>query len=122
MQSIPPLSSLDISGNSNLEDAVLEVISKQHGKQLSNLVINGLDEISIKGLEYCSEMLMHLSTIDVSWIRSVDDTFFHTFMSKSKRLQSVRLFGCNQVSKYLLDKVYLNQDGKRIVLYGNEYD
>jgi hypothetical protein len=122
LQELPPLSSLDISGNNHLEDIVLEVISKHHGKQLSNLVINGLDEITIKGLEHCSEMIMHLSTVDFSWIRAVDDTFFHSFVSKSKRLQSVRMFGCNQVSKYLLEQVYLNKDGKRIVLYGNEYD
>jgi hypothetical protein len=122
LQELQPLSSLDISGNNHLEDIVLEVVSKQHGKQLSNLVINGLDEISIKGLEHCSEMIIYLSTIDFSWIRAVDDTFFHCYMSKSKRLQSVRMFGCNQISKYLLDQVYLNKDGKRIVLYGNEYD
>lgn len=122
LECLNPLSSLDISGNSHLEDVVLEMISRHHGKQLSNLSINGLDEISIKGLEHCSEMIVYLSTIDLSWIRAVDDTFFHSFMSKSKRLRSVRMFGCNQVSKYLLDQAYFNSEGKRIVVYGNEYD
>ena len=117
-----PLTKLDLSGNNDLTDIVLEAAAKQHGKQLSHLNINGLDEITSIGLAFLTEHVKALEFVDFSWIRDVDDEFFHTFMLSGTRLQEVRLFGCSLISRYLLDKEWTNRSNRKITLLGNEYD
>jgi hypothetical protein len=43
-------------------------------------------------------------------------------MEMSPKLHVVKVFGCNQLSEMTLNKEWRNEDGKRIIIQGNEFD
>lgn len=117
-----PLTALALAGNNTLQDGMVKSIAQFHGKQLADLNLNGLDELTVDGLAYCSDSISNLRKADFSWIRSVDDQFFAAFMQSSRELENVSVFGCNQLSVFTLNRVWMNDRGRQIVLKGNEFD
>lgn len=122
LTSLPPLTRLELGGNRLLEDDVLESIYEHHAKRLTTLGINGLDLFSANSLFRSSAKLIHLVDLDVSWIRSIDDAFMSSLIANNLNLLLVKTFGCNQLSITTLNKIWLNKDGRRIRLAGNEFD
>lgn len=111
---------LDISGNSQITDIVLDAIAIKHGKELMELNLNGLNQLS--KLCIFKDKLTELRVVDFSWIRSMNDETFHELMISSRKLKIIKLFGCNLLSRYLLDKQWINSEDKIVTVLGNEFD
>jgi DNA repair protein RAD7 len=117
-----PLRSIDLSGLNVCQDDCIKAIISHHGKQLSRLVLNGLDQITMQSLQEFLKDMLHLSHCDLSWVRCVNDDFLVSFLSHCSELETIKLFGCHQLTSISLNAPWTNQKGKRILISGNEFD
>jgi hypothetical protein len=113
------LKNLSLAGNHTVDDKVVESFCVL--KDLESLNLNGLYNLTEVSLEVVCKKLKKLGTVDLSWVRSLDDLIFDQIM-EGKNLKVVKVFGCHQLSKGILNREFKNFEGERIVILGNEFD
>lgn len=121
LAALSPLTALDLTGNNNLENHVLEIVEKIHSSQLESLTLNGVDLLDSFSL-FVNASLPRLKMVDVSWNRGITDEVLLPLLTKAGKLERVRVFGCSLLSRALLERHWRNENGKRIVILGNEFD
>jgi DNA repair protein RAD7 len=103
-----PLLALDMSANVDLASAALQGILKHSGRYLENLNINGWKDVGHEELVLIGRTGVELKKVDVGWCRAVDDFVLNRWLHGEiiqgvveggcKRLQEVKVWGCNKVS------------------------
>ncbi|KAJ3358791.1 hypothetical protein HDU91_005112 [Kappamyces sp. JEL0680] len=116
-----PLTKIDMTGNNIADNLVVAAIINGHAGQLSHLSLNGLDEITVEVLGDLTTVA-NLTFCDFSWIRAIDDIFLQSFLSVSKSLERLKVFGCNQLSIATLNAKWINNRGRQVIIQGNEFD
>ncbi|KAJ3324603.1 hypothetical protein HDV06_006496 [Boothiomyces sp. JEL0866] len=114
------LTSVDLRYNPELGDDPVVVIANMHGDTIEQLFLNKM-ELSPTTMQLIVNKCTGLIECDFSWIRCVDD-FILADLLKLDKLKIVKIFGCNKVTRYVLDKEWRNKSDRRIMIYGNEYD
>jgi DNA repair protein RAD7 len=112
------LLALDMSGNVDLGSAALEVILQHSGRCLEYLNINGWKDVGNDELVLIGQTGAELKKLDVGWCRAVDDFVLKGWLEGEtvqgvtrggcKRLQEVKVWGCNKVSAACSRKVSLS--------------
>ncbi|KAJ3006338.1 hypothetical protein HKX48_000171 [Thoreauomyces humboldtii] len=115
------LSSLNLSRNVHLADDVVVALVNQHGNQLTNLDLNGLDDLTEYALRALSAGVPNMRNLDVSWVRNVDDFMLDELVQKSRHLVKVKVYGCNKLSDVILNRRNVNDDDVELRFVGNEY-
>ncbi|KAJ3320649.1 hypothetical protein HDU76_000261 [Blyttiomyces sp. JEL0837] len=118
-----PLKALDFSRLIQLQDDSLNSLITLHGPSLEHLALNGLDDLTGHSLRsLLAGGCPLLQTVDLSWIRNVDDDRFEELVTKNPELVSVKVYGCNRLTEFSLVKKFSNSRGEVIHVIGNEFD
>ncbi|EPQ50665.1 RNI-like protein [Gloeophyllum trabeum ATCC 11539] len=111
----PPLTSINMSRNSELSAAALMPIVKHSGKTLQNLNINGWKTVSQEALTELAKRVRDLKTLDVGWCREVNDFVIKDFLDKCEKISDIQVWGCNKLTESCPRK-------KRVTIRGIETD
>jgi hypothetical protein len=122
LTNLKPLTSLDLAGNNCVQDDVMYCIANIHGPNLQYLNINGLDDLTSASLFLLVNKCPNLLFLDISWVRAFDDPLFIKLLEISRLLQTIKVFGCNQLLENTLNKEWTNLHSKRVIIQGNEFD
>jgi len=113
----PALVALDLARNEVLAGAALEAILKHSAKRLEQLNINGWKDVGYDQLKEIGYTAIELKKLDVGWCRAVDDFLLKGWLEGEnvkgvlkggcKRLEEVKVWGCNKVGAACPRKVCL---------------
>eukprot|EP00842_Homolaphlyctis_polyrhiza_P006745 jgi/Hompol1/7071/HPOL_005175-RA len=117
------LISLSLNRNVLLNDAVIHAVCNQIGHTLQHLSINGLDEITENAVkDLAQKCTPRLITLDISWIRCINDDVFVKMVQSASSLKRIKVFGCHALSRGVMEVVWRNSSGQVIEIQGNEFD
>jgi len=94
----PPLISLDLSRNHELSSASLAAILEHSGSTLQYLNINGWKSTSEEALSDIAKLTKDLRSLDVGWCREMDDFVMKSLMEECRRVEEVKVWGCNRLT------------------------
>ncbi|KAI8995943.1 hypothetical protein BC832DRAFT_535640, partial [Gaertneriomyces semiglobifer] len=119
------LTHLSLNRNETFTDTCLIAIVNLFPR-LSFLGINGWDELSSTSLEALVSQengLTELEEIDVSWVRNVTDDIFIGLMRNNRKLEKVKVYGCNRLTEEVVGKEWRSNggEGKMVIVAGNEF-
>lgn len=80
-----------------LDDAALHALI-QAAPKLRVLNVSAADGLTAAGWTRVASSLASLEVLDVSFVRSVDDTVMEVLTQQAPRLKTVYLFGCNRIT------------------------
>ena len=106
----------------HLEDTTLIAVISHHGSSLQDLNINGLDELTTHSLAALAKSTPRLKTLDVSWIRNIDDEIFEDIIKHCPELKTIKVYGCNRLTDVTMRRVWKNGQGVNVNIQGNEFD
>ncbi|PWY97194.1 RNI-like protein [Testicularia cyperi] len=86
-----------------LDDQLMEPLLQHSGPELVELSLNSVDSITDRGLEVLSNArnLPMLESLDLSFVRAVDDEHLENICRNLPSLKKVFVFGCNRISDFL---------------------
>ncbi len=116
------LKSISLHRNVSLTDSVVISLVNQHGPTLENINLNGLDDLTVQALKTLAMGCPRLLSLDVSWIRLVDDEFLEKLLLFSRGLKCIKVYGCNRLTEVTMKKTLCNGAGLPVLVYGNEFD
>lgn len=115
------LIAISLCRNVLLKDDVVVALINTHGATLQRLNLNGLDELTEYSLGAIAKGCPNMRELDVSWIRNVDDAILEALLANSRALTKVKVYGCNKLSEFIVNRRWLNEEQKEIRFIGNEY-
>ena len=100
---VPGVSDLHLDRMLKLDDSLVEPLLTHSGPDLVELSLNSVDGITDKGLEILSNAknLPVLESLDLSFVRAVDDDSLDRICRNLPSLKKVSVFGCNRISDFL---------------------
>ena len=116
------LTHLSLRRNVTLDDQTIIGFLNHHGRTLTCVDLNGLDELTSHSLMALAFVAPSLELIDVSWIRNVDDEFLEKLIATCPNIKKVKAYGCNRLTDLLLRQELKNAQGQNIFIQGNEFD
>ncbi|KND04484.1 uncharacterized protein SPPG_00212 [Spizellomyces punctatus DAOM BR117] len=115
------LSVVSLSRNVHMNDDVIVAIVNHFGTSLQQLNLNGLDELTDYSLGAVATGCPNLTELDVSWIRNVNDSILEKLLANSRSLSKVKVYGCNKLSEFIINRRWINKYEQDIRFVGNEY-
>ncbi|EST06589.1 Leucine-rich repeat, cysteine-containing subtype [Kalmanozyma brasiliensis GHG001] len=102
-EGVSGVSHLHLDRMLKLDDSLMEPMLKHSGPELVELSLNSVDGITDKGLEILANAknLPVLETLDLSFVRAVDDDSLEKICKNLNSLKKVFVFGCNRISDFL---------------------
>ena len=102
-EGVPGISHLHLDRMLKLDDSLVEPMLTHSGPDLIELSLNSVDGITDKGLEILANAknLPALETLDLSFVRAVDDDSLDKVCRNLPNLKKVSVFGCNRISDFL---------------------
>ncbi len=114
------LDSINLMKCDLLTSECIILLLKEFGKTISNLNLNGLQQIStdvfVAMAKYCPSLIQ----LDVSWCLSFNDLSFQTLKNNCDYIEYITCFGCNELTTTVVQKQY-NLKGKQIRVLGTEF-
>ena len=92
------MSQLNLNRCTQLDDQALEAIVAHSGHTLVTLDLNSVDGLTDKSLNALAEKALHLTDLDVSFVRAVDDFVLKHLLDELSSLQKIYIYGNNRVS------------------------
>ncbi len=102
-EGVSGISHLHLDRMLKLDDSLMEPLLTHSGPELIELSLNSVDGITDKGLEVLANAknLPVLETLDLSFVRAVDDDSLEKICRNLGSLKKVSVFGCNRISDFL---------------------
>lgn len=107
-ESVKGLKALHLDRMPKLDDDVVAPLLNHSGQELMELSLNSVDAITEKGLDVLSRAkgLPQLESLDLSFVRAVEDDTLSQICNNLPELKKVFVFGCNRISDFMRsDKV-----------------
>lgn len=97
----PPLVSIELERCPLLSDEALDAIISHSGVSLKSLNLNSLDELTHEGILRITQTnaLPVCESLDVSWIRAMDDTVLRRLLENAKALRKLLVWGNNRITE-----------------------
>ncbi|KAI8926251.1 hypothetical protein BC831DRAFT_549993 [Entophlyctis helioformis] len=118
----PAWSPLSLYRNVLLTNDVILCIVNLFGPSLEHLNLNGLDEITEPAMAALARGCPALVTLDVSWIRCLNDDILTQIMTTATHLTCIKVYGCHDLTPVTLNRVWRNTNDKIVQIQGNEFD
>lgn len=96
-----PLLTLEVERCPLLTDGALAALLAHSGANLRSLNLNSLDEVTNEGILKITEAnaIPLCETLDVSWVRAVDDLVIRRLLENAKMLRKLLVWGNNRVTE-----------------------
>lgn len=117
----PLLNYLSLNRVTSLEDDSLLKLISHHRCSLTDLDLNGLDNLTNQSLSDLSS-IPNLKYVDLSWIRNVDNDLLDIITINCKMLTILKVYGCNRLTDDKLNFLRINSNGQQLQIHGNEFD
>lgn len=88
-------------------DPLLNCESLKELTLLEELNLNGQKEITPESLTPAFEAMKLLTTVDVSWLVSFDDTLMSLSLTNNPNMSSLSIWGCNRLTEF--NKLFWNR-------------
>ncbi|KXS14986.1 RNI-like protein [Gonapodya prolifera JEL478] len=105
-----------------VDDEVAGWIEKRCGAVLRLLNLNDAGAITRDALESLISSAPHLWSIDLSWVRCVDDEAIESLIETARELREVKVFGCNKVTDLATKRKWKNDEGSVVKIVGCEFE
>jgi len=110
----PPLTTLDLSRNTNLSSAALIAVLAHSGKTLTHLNINGWKSVSEESLNRIAIWAKELRWLDVGWCREMDNFVMKAIIERCEKVKEVKVWGCNRLTEHCPRKRNVNIYGVEV--------
>lgn len=102
LEGVTGISYLYLDRMLKLDDSLMEPLLTHSGPDLVELSLNSVDGITDTGLEVLANAknLTKLETLDLSFVRAVDDDSLDKICRNIDSLKKVSVFGCNRISDF----------------------
>lgn len=102
----PPLLSLEIERCPLLHKEALSAILAHSGANLRNLNLNSMDELTREGILQIAETnaLPMCESLDLSWIRAVDDLVLERLLENAPSLRKLLIWGNNRCTELVVSE------------------
>ena len=95
----PALLTCQLERCPKVKDAAIASLLNHSGSNLRHLNLNSLDELSHEIMLKVPDSLPQCKTLDISWVRSVNDTIVQRICENLKTLEQLKVWGCNRVTE-----------------------